>query len=223
MITLLNVIATIIALVGPLRHLPGTSSVYFSGTYCTLGQKNQVAFINLQILKGAILSLLVVHSFGRVVARHEREALLQHPSAWDPLYYVEKVTNGEVRPGLTNASVASNPWRLRSPVDPFTVPEETLPDNVPGSSQERNVDKGKGKATRQPAENPFEDFELLDPPTVTIEREVERLVDDRGVTYTREEIPPDQQSLSTLSSESVSRYSENSMARSLFYLEGYHR
>ena len=89
-------------------------------------------------------------------------------------------------------------------------------------SQNR-FNKGKGKATRQPAENPFEDFELLDPPTVTIEREVERLVDDRGVTYTREEIPPDQQSLSTLSSESVSRYSENSMARSLFYLEGYHR
>ena len=27
-----------------------------------------------------------MHSFGRVVRRHEREALLQHPSAWGPVY-----------------------------------------------------------------------------------------------------------------------------------------
>ncbi|TFL06662.1 hypothetical protein BDV98DRAFT_160481 [Pterulicium gracile] len=31
----------------------------------------------------AFVSLLSVHSFGQVVKRHEREALLQHPSAWE--------------------------------------------------------------------------------------------------------------------------------------------
>ncbi|KAJ6627130.1 hypothetical protein B0H10DRAFT_1995557 [Mycena sp. CBHHK59/15] len=30
----------------------------------------------------AVTSILVIHSFGRVVRRHERDALLQHPSAW---------------------------------------------------------------------------------------------------------------------------------------------
>lgn len=37
-----------------------------------------------------IISFLVIHSFGRVVRRHEREALLQHPSAWDPMYRAEQ-------------------------------------------------------------------------------------------------------------------------------------
>ncbi|KAJ7706396.1 hypothetical protein B0H17DRAFT_1037023 [Mycena rosella] len=32
----------------------------------------------------AIISLLVIHSFGRVVRRHEKDALFQHPSAWWP-------------------------------------------------------------------------------------------------------------------------------------------
>jgi len=33
----------------------------------------------------AIISLLVIHSFGRVVRRHEKDALFQHPSAWSPV------------------------------------------------------------------------------------------------------------------------------------------
>ncbi|KAJ6604449.1 hypothetical protein DFH09DRAFT_1122731 [Mycena vulgaris] len=32
----------------------------------------------------AIISVLVIHSFGRVVRRHEKDALFQHPSAWWP-------------------------------------------------------------------------------------------------------------------------------------------
>lgn len=36
---------------------------------------------------GAVISILNIHSFGRVVRRHEREAILQHPSAWDPRSY----------------------------------------------------------------------------------------------------------------------------------------
>jgi len=33
----------------------------------------------------AVISLLVIHSFGRVVRRHEKDALFQHPSAWSPV------------------------------------------------------------------------------------------------------------------------------------------
>ncbi|TFK57312.1 hypothetical protein OE88DRAFT_1730691 [Heliocybe sulcata] len=36
------------------------------------------------------MSLLVVHSFSRVVRRHEREALLQQPASWDPMYRAEE-------------------------------------------------------------------------------------------------------------------------------------
>lgn len=36
-----------------------------------------------------ILSILTVHSFDRVLRRHEREALLHHPSTWDPVYRAE--------------------------------------------------------------------------------------------------------------------------------------
>ncbi|KAJ7102135.1 hypothetical protein B0H15DRAFT_813313 [Mycena belliarum] len=32
----------------------------------------------------AIISVLVIHSFGRVVRRHEKDALFQHPSSWWP-------------------------------------------------------------------------------------------------------------------------------------------
>ncbi|KAJ7107633.1 hypothetical protein C8R43DRAFT_1044731 [Mycena crocata] len=32
----------------------------------------------------AIISILVIHSFGRVIRRHEKDALFQHPSAWWP-------------------------------------------------------------------------------------------------------------------------------------------
>lgn len=206
LITLLNVIATIIALVGAFGHLSSSSPIYFSGTYW------------------AILSLLVVHSFGRVVARHEREALLQHPSAWDPLYYVEKVTNGEVRPGLTNASVASNPWRLRSPVDPLSVPSEEVHNEVSNNGQNIS-DKGKEKAIIPPNGNPFEDFVFAGPSgSTSMDKSAQADMRDQYAAMANErEIPPDQQSLSTLSSESVSRYSGTSMARSLFYLEGYHR
>lgn len=35
-----------------------------------------------RVCAGAITSVLVIHSFGRVVRRHEREVLMQYPSAW---------------------------------------------------------------------------------------------------------------------------------------------
>ncbi|KIP12582.1 hypothetical protein PHLGIDRAFT_262280 [Phlebiopsis gigantea 11061_1 CR5-6] len=36
-----------------------------------------------------LLSIFTMHSFRRVLRRHERDAILQHPAAWDPLYRAE--------------------------------------------------------------------------------------------------------------------------------------
>ncbi|KAK7694521.1 hypothetical protein QCA50_001707 [Cerrena zonata] len=41
------------------------------------------------IFNWIIISAFTMHSFSRVVRRHEREAILQHPSAWDPMYRAE--------------------------------------------------------------------------------------------------------------------------------------
>ena len=38
---------------------------------------------------GALAAMLTMHSFGRVVRRHEQEAILQHPSTWDMVYRAE--------------------------------------------------------------------------------------------------------------------------------------
>ncbi|KAH8120095.1 hypothetical protein DFH11DRAFT_1500099, partial [Phellopilus nigrolimitatus] len=138
LITLFNVIATIISLIGAFGHMRASeSSLYFFSSYW------------------AILSLLVLHSSGRVVERHEREALLQHPSAWDPLYHVEKATNGNVRHAyaLSSASVASNSWRSRRPTGD-TLAEENEPIDP------RDVPTVE-KDISSPIQNPFEDFEFV--------------------------------------------------------------
>ncbi|KAJ7225722.1 hypothetical protein GGX14DRAFT_489964 [Mycena pura] len=56
----------------------------------------------------AIISFLVIHSFGRVVRRHERDALFQHPSAW----WSERDRSPYLRRGL--------PGMVRAPEDPFS-------------------------------------------------------------------------------------------------------
>lgn len=101
-----------------------------------------------------MLSLTVMNSFARVIQRHEREALLQHPSAWDPLYHVEKATNGDVRRALSTASVASNPYRARSTIE--VLDDEDGPD-YERHSRTRQDDQ----VTQHSAENPFEDFESV--------------------------------------------------------------
>lgn len=45
------------------------------------------------------MSVFTMHSFGRVVRRHEREAILQHPSAWDPMYRAELEASRAFRQG----------------------------------------------------------------------------------------------------------------------------
>ncbi|OCH96527.1 hypothetical protein OBBRIDRAFT_787084 [Obba rivulosa] len=41
------------------------------------------------LLDWVLISLLTMYSFNRVVRRNEEEAILQHPSAWDPIYRAE--------------------------------------------------------------------------------------------------------------------------------------
>jgi hypothetical protein len=70
-------------------------------------------------IQWGIISLLSVHSFGRVVRRHEREEILQHPSAWNSAVRGERVMreahrqSGPGRP-LSPVSVASR-TRQRAP------------------------------------------------------------------------------------------------------------
>lgn len=150
LITLANVVATVLAMVGVFGDLP-TSPAFLIGADCEYAcLYNSAKRIKLET--GAILSLLVIHSFGRVVARHEREALLQHPSAWDPLYYVEKATNGSIRRALSSASVASNPRRNLKTVDPLYDQGDLDVDLTP-----------RAQPSQQP-NNPFEDFEFVAEP-----------------------------------------------------------
>lgn len=69
-----------------------------------------------------LISCLTVHSFSRVVARHEREALLEHPSTWDPALRAEramanhkKLTSPGGRWSPVSVSVASYHQRRRMP------------------------------------------------------------------------------------------------------------
>lgn len=72
-----------------------------------------------------------MHSFRRVVRRHERETILQHPAAWDPLY----------RAQLEAARAFNNGSRSRRDYSPisFTSSRPTQ---------------------RRPTSDPFEDFVL---------------------------------------------------------------
>lgn len=98
-----------------------------------------------------------MNSFARVIQRHEREALLHHPSAWDPLYHVEKATNGSVRRALSTASVAFNPYRAKSTVELLDEPggPELGRPSPPHDAQ---------RASQIIADNPFEDFVSVSKP-----------------------------------------------------------
>ena len=77
----------------------------------------------LTFCEGFIVSLFTVQSFGRVVRRHEREAILQHPSAWDPVYRAEleaaQAFARDRRRPFSPVSVVSRPGPRRAAMDPF--------------------------------------------------------------------------------------------------------
>ncbi|THH20841.1 hypothetical protein EW146_g609 [Bondarzewia mesenterica] len=74
----------------------------------------------------AVISLLAVHSFGRVVKRHEQEALYQDPNFWDPRLRAEQnVANtsgsagvrGRAQSPSSSVSSRCRPSDARSPPD----------------------------------------------------------------------------------------------------------
>ncbi|KAF8078473.1 hypothetical protein FPV67DRAFT_1648275 [Lyophyllum atratum] len=57
--------------------------------------KNGLTVTGWIALNWSIISLLAIHSFGRVVRRHERDALLQHPLTCDVLVRAEAAASGK--------------------------------------------------------------------------------------------------------------------------------
>jgi hypothetical protein len=57
--------------------------------------KNGLTVTGWIALNWSIISLLAIHSFGRVVRRHERDALLQHPLTCDVLVRAEALGSGK--------------------------------------------------------------------------------------------------------------------------------
>jgi hypothetical protein len=62
----------------------------------------------------AIISILVIHSFGRVIHRHETEALVQHPSAW---WHERDIIH---RSPYSRRAFPGSQLRIRMPEDPFS-------------------------------------------------------------------------------------------------------
>jgi len=62
----------------------------------------------------AIISILVIHSFGRVIHRHEKDALFQHPSAW---WHERDIFH---RGPYSRRAFPGSQLRIRMPEDPFS-------------------------------------------------------------------------------------------------------
>lgn len=140
---------------------------------------------------------------------------------------MEKATNGRVRPGLSTASVASNPFKGRSISDPVES------DGIP------RVDASRPTPNFVSPENPFEDFDVVTHvPGAQMEargNEATRSNPARADSYllpdAPQQIQPTYQSnltsrdstallLRRMSGTTVSDYSFGSSDRqSLFYLE----
>ncbi|KAJ3554697.1 hypothetical protein NM688_g2969 [Phlebia brevispora] len=85
-----------------------------------------------------VVSLFTMHSFSRVVRRHEHEAILQHPTAWDPVYRAEleasRAFNGGRRGRMYSpVSVASRRPKRTRPPDPFEDPRIGSADDMTDS------------------------------------------------------------------------------------------
>lgn len=90
-----------------------------------------------------------MHSFGRVVRRHEREAILQHPTAWDPIYRAELEASRAFNRGrrgrtFSPVSVASRRPRRKYPLDPFEDPRLQAHDESVEALEAPEVDSNEG-------------------------------------------------------------------------------
>ena len=62
---------------------------------------------------GIVISAFTMHSFKRVVRRHDREAILQHPTVWNPLYQADHVARRAMNAGH-RVQRSRSPVSLRS-------------------------------------------------------------------------------------------------------------
>lgn len=81
---------------------------------------------------GAIISLLAVHSFGRVVHRNEREALLQHPATCTAILRAAK-DNAQNKKRTRSSSLPrrTRSLRIASTID---IVDDPFEDSQPGPS-----------------------------------------------------------------------------------------
>ncbi|KAF8898592.1 hypothetical protein BD779DRAFT_1666412 [Infundibulicybe gibba] len=96
----------------------------------------------------AIISLLAIHSFGRVVRRHERDALLQHPSTWDAL-----VRAGHATPNAPQRGRLQSTNRLQT-----------------GALSRIRIKRGNSEG----ADSPFSDLRRLNPARMSWESNASR-------------------------------------------------
>ncbi|TCD66368.1 hypothetical protein EIP91_001417 [Steccherinum ochraceum] len=57
----------------------------------------------------AIAAILTMHSFERVIRRHEQEAILQHPSTWDPVFKAELEASKALRQDRARRAASTIP------------------------------------------------------------------------------------------------------------------
>lgn len=71
--------------------------------------------------------MFTLQSFGRVIRRHERDAILQHPAAWDPLYRAELQASRAFAKGRSGRGISPVSVVSRVPRRPLRDPFEDMP------------------------------------------------------------------------------------------------
>ncbi|KAJ7786099.1 hypothetical protein B0H16DRAFT_17640 [Mycena metata] len=94
--------------------ITGTTVILAFLLVCGVNFKNSLDMTGWVAANWAIISVLVIHSFGRVIRRHETEALVQHPSAWWP----ERDINH--RSPYARRPFPPSQLRVQLPEDPFS-------------------------------------------------------------------------------------------------------
>ncbi|TDL28409.1 hypothetical protein BD410DRAFT_824164 [Rickenella mellea] len=106
------------------------------------------------VINWAVLSILVIQNFGRVVARHERDAILQHPFASDPVRFGQGKSRAFVHRGRgawSPTGFSSRPRRRTPTQVERDVPSDEI--NSPGDDNpfadfhsKRNTDAAHGRS-----------------------------------------------------------------------------
>ncbi|CCM00912.1 uncharacterized protein FIBRA_02958 [Fibroporia radiculosa] len=105
------------------------------------------------MLDWVIISLFTMHSFRRVVRRHELEAVLQHPSAWDRILHSD--------PDYTNVFFARRSRRSKSPQEHAGAQLYSRRSGAPSMQSETSSCSGSEKSD----DTPISPHTRLHPPT----------------------------------------------------------